>query len=199
MAVVDVVTVFHREENYRLAITLNDVLVSEPEELEFEFFGVDNREDNRGFAKACNLGAREGSSPFIAFLNPDVKIHGPVLADGIAPLVASPRVVIAGDDFGKERSMTYGHWGCEDWVCGAAMFVQRWWFEQVGGFDEDFVWGWEETDLIRRAQAGGYASKSVKLSASHGGWRDDEEDSAYKKANLKRGSKIFYRRWGGEL
>lgn len=198
MAVVDVVTVYHRGENFRLAVALHDVLLSEPEELEFEFFGVDNRTENRGFAKACNLGAREGSSPFIAFLNPDLRIHGPILADGISPLLGSPDVVIAGPAFGKTPDQ-WGRWGVREWVCGAAMFVQRAWFERVGGFCEDYVWGWEETDLIRRAQAMKMKSRTVELNCSHGGWDDDETDQAFKSKHLREGARIFYRRWEGEL
>lgn len=41
---------------------------------------------NLGFGKACNLGARAGSSEFILFLNPDAELRGDALSQAVAAL-----------------------------------------------------------------------------------------------------------------
>jgi len=42
------------------------------------------------------------------------------------------------------------------WVCGAAMLIRSDIYRALGGFDERFFLYFEETDLCRRAAAGGY-------------------------------------------
>lgn len=195
MPEIDVVTVFHRPENKRLAEAMAGRLADTSGDLAYELIFVDNTVENRGFAKACNLGARKGSSPYIAFLNPDLKVHGPILAEGIAGL---SEAVIAGEQFGKPAKEWQDVWGCEDWVCGAALFVRQDWFESVGGFSEEYVWAWEETDLVRRALAAGEGVRSIGLSCTHEQDEDDRTDRSYKQRHLAAGRKLFRRRWHGE-
>ena len=42
--------------------------------------------DNRGFAKASNQGAREGSAPYLLFLNPDVRVAADTVKTAVAVL-----------------------------------------------------------------------------------------------------------------
>ena len=42
--------------------------------------------DNRGFAKASNQGAREGSAPYLLFLNPDVRVEADTVKTAVASL-----------------------------------------------------------------------------------------------------------------
>ena len=46
-------------------------------------------EDNRGFAAACNEGARAGSAPFVLFLNPDARV-GPGAIDRTVSFLRGP-------------------------------------------------------------------------------------------------------------
>lgn len=158
--------------------------------------GVDNRVNNRGFAIGCNFGAfAEGvDAPLIGFLNPDVAIKGPFM-DAVAEAFRDPSVVIAGNRFGKpQRELDL--WGCRNWVCGAAMFVRRTWFTEVGGFDERFVWSHEETDLIRQAQAAGRTVRELDLPIEHDSPEDNPpEDVAYKVKWMKAGSVMFKEKW----
>jgi hypothetical protein len=52
--------------------------------------------ENLGFARACNLGARETRAPFVLFLNPDATLAPSALAALVALLEARPRVGIVG-------------------------------------------------------------------------------------------------------
>lgn len=192
----DVVTVFHCERNYRQTLELEETLRAFDLEARFVFWGVDNRTINRGFAKACNLGAREGTAPLIAFLNPDLVPEGPILGPLVELFENDDRLVIAGERFGND---TYWEgWGCRDWVCGALMVVRRDWFELTGGFCEDYVWGFEETDLVRRAQQQRYKVRSVVLPVKHlSGVDDTKTDQAYKRQHMGEGGRVFRSRWMG--
>jgi GT2 family glycosyltransferase len=193
----DVVTVYHRDENYLLAQELERSLTNH-EQMPFNFIGVDNRKDNRGFAKGCNVGAREGSAPLIAFLNPDVEVEGSVLEPVLALFSLDSECVITGENFNKSPREYQRHWGCVDWVCGAAMFVRRDFWTRMAGFDERFIWGWEETDLIRRAQeqCPGRPVRSIRLPIRHSSpSADSPEDVIYKNRHFDRGARLFGSKW----
>lgn len=155
---------------------------------------VDNREENRGFSKGSNLGATWGEAPFIGFLNPDVQVNGPLLGP-VLDAFRDEKVVITGERFGKLQS-ELRVWGVEDWVCGACFFVRRSFWEEAGGFDERFVWGWEETDLIRRAQALGLGVRSISLPVHHESPSEETPvDFAYKRKHFETGARLFYGKW----
>lgn len=192
----DLVTVYHNDRNYRQHLELKDMLQRyESDGAAFTFIGVDNRVHNRGFAGGCNVGAftKAATAPIIGFLNPDVQVTGPFIDQVRQTLNAT--VVITGCRFGKAQR-ELNAWGVADWVCGAAMFVDRAWFTAVGGFDPGFVWSWEETDLIRRAQAQGLRCQSIALPIAHSSpTQDSPQDCAYKRRNFDLGAKRFYSKW----
>jgi GT2 family glycosyltransferase len=192
---VDLVTVFHNATNLaQHADLFDDIRRVEPAG-GYRLIAVDNRTTNRGFAPACNLGAFHptADAPIIGFVNPDLQVRGPFLDAVEAAL--SDEVVITGARFGKpEREL--GFWGVRDWVCGAALFVSRRWFRSTRGFDEQFVWGWEETDLIRRAERDGLRCRSIPLPFQHSSpAADSDQDSTYKRYHFERGSRRFYAKW----
>lgn len=196
---VDVVTVFHRDENYLLAQDLQRSLKTY-EQVPFKFIGVDNREENRGFARGCNLGAAQGTAPIIGFLNPDVEVTGEILTAVTNAFAINGGLMVTGENFGKDPQEYQRHWGCEDWVCGAAMFVRRTFWTAMAGFDTQFVWGWEETDLIRRAQVqfpGEHPVRSMRLPIRHTSPEDNPpEDAQYKAHHFERGARLFRNKWG---
>lgn len=194
MIEIDFVTVFHNEETRLQVLNLMERVGEVCPPASFTFVGVDNTEENRGFAKACNLGVTFGSAPIVGFLNPDLEIQGPFMGEVVAAINGG--LTITGCRFGKPtRELKI--WGLRDWVCGAAFFVKRDWFESVGGFDERFVWSWEETDLIRQAQTQGLAVRSITLPMSHESpVQNTEEDSLYKRDWFDSGSKLYYKKWG---
>jgi hypothetical protein len=193
---VDVVTVWHRDFNRAQAEALRARLADiDPEP--HHYILVDNSPaGSRSFAAGCNAGSMEGTAPLILFLNPDCVIDGPFLGTLKAEFDEDPTIVIAGHRFGRPSADWRDRWGCNDWVCGAAMMVRRSWF--APGFDEAYQWGWEETDLIRRAEQQRWRVKSIPLPVRHAvdGWDDRPEDTAVKTAGLHTGSQLFYKRWG---
>jgi GT2 family glycosyltransferase len=192
--VIDIVTVSHNAKNEALARRLGNVLRSHSD-CHYNFVTVNNRVHNVGFGPACNLGARHGICPIVGFLNPDVEVSGE-FSHLVCEAFEDPEVVIAGENFGKPE-WEYNLWGCADWVCGAAFFVRRGWFEVVGGFDERYKWSWEETDLIRLAQEQGKKVKSIELPISHASpTGDNHADRLYKSTHFEQGKKLFDAKWG---
>lgn len=192
---VDLVTVFHNDEYYALHLKLFDTIKRVEANGGFTYIGVDNRRENRGFAAACNLGAfhPEAKAPMIGFLNPDVIVDGPFIRKAAANLQGS--VVITGCRYDKPDNELRA-WGVRNWVCGAAFFVQRQWFTAVGGFDERFVWSWEETDLIRQAEAQKLACHSIELPIRHEQpAQNSAEDAAYKNYYFNQGEQRYRSKW----
>lgn len=188
----DIVTVFHNTEAQRAALRLKRQL-EETSLLPFKFIQVDNRIENRGFAKACNLGARDGDSPFIGFLNPDLIVKGDITEPILKSLHGG--AAVAGERFGKEDRILEA-WGVQNWVCGAAFFVARGIWDLLNGFDEGYVWGHEETDFIRRVELIGQRVESVDLPVVHGDLEDRPEDTEYKRFYYEQSRERFSRRWG---
>lgn len=189
----DIVTVYHNEDNQRLA----DKLEFSLKHFHYGSFNLikhSNMEQNLGFAKGCNVGASKGSAPYLGFLNPDVDVYGPII--DILMEAFDAGADITGDDFGKpdaEKKI----WGCSQWICGAAFFIRRSVWEELGGFDEAFVWGWEETDLIRRAQLKNFVVKAVELPIRHESpTYNSDEDHEYKNRHFNNGAAIFTKKWG---
>ncbi len=195
-SVLDVVTVIHNERNYAQSLDLEAALV-EHADLPYSFWRVDNRVENRGFGPGCNFGAAHGTAPVIGLLNPDVVVKGPFMRQVVETLVDP--VVITGERFDK-ADWEIRRWGCRAWVCGAALFADRAWWESVGGFDEAFKWGWEESALIRLAQRQEKLVRSIRLPLEHRSPDvDSPEDVAYKHEHFEAGARLFEQKWGWGL
>lgn len=192
---IDIVTVVHNATNTAQAVDLEKAIAAH-EDNEFQFVVVDNSTENRGFAKACNWGALHPDvrSPIIGFLNPDVVVNGPFI-DAVRAALEDPNVVITGCRFGKP-ARELAIWGVQDWVCGAAFFVKRSFFAPRHGFDEQFVWAWEETDLIRQAEHEGLRVRSIQLPLEHASPSgDSSQDIIYKRRNFELGAQRFEAKW----
>lgn len=191
---IDIVTVFHNEKN-RLE---SEALASSLDEFErghFNFLARDNRVSNIGFAAGCNYAAALGTSPIIGLLNPDVQLRGAFIAK-VEAMLSMSDIKITGMDFGKPR-FEQRLWGVNNWVCGAVFFTTREWWEELGGFDEQFVWSHEETDFIRQTESRGFRCRPIHLPIVHSSPIDDvPHDIAYKERNFKLASEAFYRKWG---
>jgi GT2 family glycosyltransferase len=193
MTDIDVVSVYHNARNAAQFETLRAQLRGFEGD-RVNVIGVDNRQENRGFARGCNYGAKQGNADILGFLNPDLQVQGPFV-DRVLAAFHDPGVVITGCRFGKP-DFELRIWGCFEWVCGAAMFVRRDWFDNGGGFDEAYLWGWEETDLIRRAQSQQQRVQAIPLPFHHESPSEDtSEDVAYKRVNFKAGAALFHQRW----
>jgi GT2 family glycosyltransferase len=126
---------------------------------------------NRGYAVACNQGARRAAGDVLGFLNNDTIPHPEWLdpfrqVEGIAgPKLVYPDGTIQSAGVGVDFTRPPGQ---EAWnrreehaggdvqaVTGACLVVSRTCWNHLGGFDEEFWNGYEDVDLcLRAAQAG---------------------------------------------
>jgi GT2 family glycosyltransferase len=128
---------------------------------------------NRGFAAACNQGARAAASEHVFFLNNDARVEAGWLAPLLRTLATDPQVAAVGSlvldwagasiDFGRAgltssgrgiqldigQPVTQAPDGPTDqlFANGAAVMVRRDLFLEVGGFDERFFAYYEDVDL----------------------------------------------------
>jgi GT2 family glycosyltransferase/glycosyltransferase involved in cell wall biosynthesis len=138
--------------------------------------------ENTGFAGGCNLGVSRSSGEFVAFLNNDARPDRRWIAEAVATFEGRPDIGAVASkvlDWEGERvdfvaaSVTwYGmgykpHTGEQDrpeWSVerdvlfgtGAAMFVRRSVFDELGGFDEDYFMFYEDVDFGWRLNLLGY-------------------------------------------
>lgn len=193
----DIVTVVHNDINSILVRKLFDSVYQYMTH-SCDFYIEDNKENNLGFAKACNNGAAKGVNPIIGFLNPDALVVGNFMDPVINVFDSDPSIMITGGNFYKPQ-VEVVNWGVNDWVCGAAMFVRREFWEHVGGFDEQFIWSFEETDLIRTCEKMGMKCKSLtpeELPIVHSSpVENSQEDLDYKGFWFAECSRRFYEKW----
>lgn len=135
-------------------------------------------DDNVGYARACNLGARAASREFLLFLNPDVRLEtGAVAALAAAaaryPNAAAfaPRLIRSdGSVFYRDYSVL-----CQaplngtrprrepvgdcsvPMLVGAALLCRRDAFFAIGGFDERIFLYYEDDDLCLRFRQAGWS------------------------------------------
>jgi len=141
--------------------------------------------NNQGFAKACNQGARAAIGQYVIFLNNDTEVQPGWLdefvkccrqnhrigAVGAKLLYADNTIQHAGVAIknsphpifpyhihrGKQADSPEVNKVLEyQAVTGACMLVRRKVFEQIGGFDEEFLNGYEDIDLCFRIGEAGY-------------------------------------------
>jgi len=195
MKKIDIVTVHHNSKNLLQSLELEKALHYYLPNNSFTFTNISNIEKNRGFAAGCNLGATYHSNEIIGFLNPDVEVLGDFYQEVVDTI--NKGITITGNRFGKP-SRELSIWKVKDWVCGATFFVERTFFEQACGFDERYFMYFEESDLIKRAEMGGYQVKSKELPLFHQSPIDDsEEDIKFKTYQFDRSAKLYYKKWSG--
>lgn len=127
---------------------------------------------NEGFAAACNRGADAARSPVVAFLNNDMHVDPSWLTELVLPLGedqirCTASLILSWD--GTRVNYAGGGMnfhgigiqvGIDDpnidlyrkpadtlFACGGAMAVDRAYFLEIGGFDEDFFAYYEDVDL----------------------------------------------------
>jgi len=154
-------------------------------------------EKNLGFGQGCNAGAQAVKTPWLLFLNPDARLNpGAIEAlleavDHHPSAVAfNPRISNSdGSQYFKRRSwllprnlyMNKG-WPNEDTIVpvlsGAALFVSKSRFDEVGGFDPNIFMYHEDDDLSLRLADHGklifVRNSTVVHAAGHSSGRSPE-------------------------
>jgi GT2 family glycosyltransferase len=142
---------------------------------------------NRGFAGGNNAGVRAATGRLVAFLNNDTiaapgwlralragldEAHGFALATSRIVYAHDSGVIDSAGDGMLRWGGAYkrlhgapvaaaGESGEVFGVCGAACVMSRAVFDELGGFDEDFVNSHEDVDLSYRARLRGYRCRYV--------------------------------------
>lgn len=141
-------------------------------------------EKNEGFAKACNQGARAARGQYLVFLNNDTIPQQGWLSSLVSEVDAHPEVGIVGSKLlypdgtvqhaGVVRDLEHrlpyhiyksfagDHPAVNQRrefqiVTAACLLIRRAVFEEVGGFDEGYVNGFEDADLCLKVRERGYA------------------------------------------
>jgi len=148
---------------------------------EFPNIKILDHKKNVGFGAAVNLGVKKSSGKYLFFLNPDCEIISDNIEQIISEFETNKKVGIIGSQLvgmdneiqewiaGKEvtlwnlirnnicfsssqkicssREKTKVHW-----VSGAAMFIKKGLFDEIGGFDERFFMYFEDVDLCKRVR-----------------------------------------------
>ncbi len=139
-------------------------------------------EVNLGCAGGNNLGWREGTAPFVVFINPDCRVQPDALRELVQPLAEDDSIGSTGARLYYPSTRILQHAGgimhpnamCEhhgvgkedddlsrtsrdvDYVTGALIAFRRADLESLHGFDEElFPAYYEETDLIERLKSRG--------------------------------------------
>lgn len=154
---------------------------------------VDNSTNNRGFSKATNLAASRETGDIICFLNPDLSLCENWADETLREMQADPQLVIAGprldDGIPWPRNLKY--LGLQNWVCGAAFFVRRDFFESCGGFDERYFFSCEESDLCRQAEEKGLRVQTVgEPRVKH-----IRHGTAFHEDELAKAAKLYREKW----
>ncbi len=153
--------------------------------------------DNPGFGTACNQGADDSASTWLAFVNPDCLIEADTLARLRAHALACARETLLGVDLVDEAGVCDGAARRRDpdfaamlrsaaarrldvpvddaqtlqpvpAISGALMFAPRTLIERIEGFDQGYRLHAEDLDLCRRARdAGAYVAVANDLRVVH--------------------------------
>lgn len=150
---------------------------------DFGWVKVIENKENIGFGRANNQGAKAATGKYLWILNGDTllldkgyKIMVEFLEDHPEIGAIGPRLVL--EDKKTEQEGQYGKdpgfgnllfrtmnqeievngagFGETDWVTGAALMIRRDLYEKIGGFNNQFMLYFEDTDLCRRVREHGY-------------------------------------------
>ena len=152
------------------------------------------------------IGRHPGAGAFgCRLLNPDGTFQGiprpfpTVRGVWIGALLLRPLVYLS-----KEFvSDVYVRWNGDtervvDWACGAALMVRGELLKRLGGFDEQFVYQFEEMDLCRRIWAAGYpVLYTPEVTITHlGGQSTKEFPLPFELEKYRNGYRYFYKYYG---
>jgi len=145
-------------------------------------------EENTGFAKACNQGAAAGEAEIVLFLNTDIELSQGWL-EGVLDAFDDPDVAIAGAEQMKPDGQPSRY---TNFISGACCAVRRDWFESVGGFDEQFFFGYDDLDLSYRAVLDGRKFVTTEPAVVHLGRGSHTAETS---RHIEEAGELFRRKW----
>jgi len=155
------------------------------------------------FAENCNRGAEMAKTKYVVFLNDDTRIENPLElfgamkeatkeADivgcratyGVNGLIIKNKKLIPVTD--RKTSVRF--------PAGYCLLMAKDTFKKLGGYNEKFVNGCEDTDLYLRAEEMKIKIKTIDLAIEHIGSQSEERFS-----HLRRNIMKFNKRWGHKV
>ena len=141
--------------------------------------------ENLGFAKGCNLGAKNSNGKYLLFLNSDTQIKDKGFLRMLEFIKVNGKIGILGGKLKTSKGKNQPSAGKfytllnllitllggerlgllkkspakiskADWVSGACLMVKKEVFEKVGGFDEELFMYMEDMELCFKAKRAGY-------------------------------------------
>jgi hypothetical protein len=171
--------------------------------------------ENRGFSAANNSGAKLAKGGVLLFLNSDTELLSDNLAEAVAQFKQNAKLGLLTPYLelpdGSPQPGTCGHlptlWSAVagklwpfynkleplEWVTGAAMFIPRKLFEELGGWDERFFMYFEDVDLSFRVREIGYhAARFPDLKILHQEGASISQESAKVRKDYYYASQDYY-------
>jgi hypothetical protein len=144
-------------------------------------------EENLGFSKGCNLGAKNAKGEYLLFLNSDTEIKDQGFVKMVDYLRKNEQVGILGGALKNDEGTTQASAGKfynlfvlfltmiglerfgllmespkiikkVDWVSGASLMIGKKVFEKIGGFEKELFMYGEDLELCFRAKKKGFAT-----------------------------------------
>ena len=112
--------------------------------------------DNLGYGKANNIGLKKVTTKYALILNPDTTLHPATLNNFLSASTKIPEFAIMGPHIQEKKDIDKNN-NLKNFepistinIKGFAMFLNLSEFKDIGFFDEDFFFYFEEIDLCKR-------------------------------------------------
>jgi len=153
-------------------------------------------EENLGFSKAGNQGAKQAMGNILVFLNNDIIIKGDFITAIEKAISANPKSLI-----GAQLITTDTGWNVFDgqpipYLAGWCLAMTREIYDDLGGFDERFTPAYyEDIDLCYSAAQKGYGLQQISLPLQHLGEQSGKRLPGRQKITETNREK-FAKKWG---
>lgn len=164
---------------------------------------VIQNDENLGFSKANNIGAKVARGDFIACINPNIKLEHPdsllrllkhLESDKgigmLGPAVIEPRkhrIIKPKTTYPQQSLLKHTHSignlpGKYAWLLGAFLLFPAEVYKEIGGFDEDYFLYGEDADIGLKVRRAGYKIDHISdIEVIHWSGSSEEGSDAYPK------------------
>ena len=147
---------------------------------------------NEGYAVACNRGAYLGKSEYICFMNADLKINDGWL-EGMLEDMGKNKWVATGPILLDEHGYPFTE--KPNWLSGACFLIKRDVFEEIGGFDENYFFYYEDDDICMKLKEAGYKFGRAGIGIVHL-YNRSPKLGEFRIENLNKSKIYFDNKWG---
>lgn len=142
--------------------------------------GIAVKQVNGGLSAARNTGIRQADSKWVVPLDADDKVQPDFVAECLKVGYDSDKYVytdvLTWHSDGSTEPLDMPDFDCDDLIKRhqhpCAIFIQKKWLEDIGGYDESMKQGWEDYELAIRLVKANHAGQRVKKKLFYYRWRD---------------------------